>query len=93
MVPYLLYNRFDWQAIQATFRLEDIASSQSQVAGSERTKRSDAVRALNASKADLKKAKDQLEEMKRARDTAESALTAAEKLVLDQTERLLKTED
>ena len=70
-----------------------MASSQSKVAGSERTKLLETVRTLNASKADLKKAMDQLEEMKAARDKAELALTTSEKLALNQTDSLLKVED
>ena len=68
--------------------MEDIASSQSKVAGSEHSKLLEIVRTLNASKDDLKKVMDQLEEMKVARDKAESALTAAKKLALDQTNNL-----
>lgn len=66
LAPYLLCDGFNWQAIQATFRLEDIASSQSKAAGSDRNKLLDVVRTLNASKADLSKAMGELEEMKRA---------------------------
>ena len=50
----------------------------------------DAAQTLKVSKSDLSKAREQLEEMKRARDIAESGLASAQKQALDQTERLLK---
>ena len=56
----------------------------------ERDKLLDAARTLKVSKADLSKAREELEEMKKARDIAESGLASAQKQALDQTERLLK---
>ena len=53
----------------------------------------DATRTLKVSKADLSKAREELEEMKKARDIAESGLPSAQKQALDQTEYLLKAED
>ena len=77
LAPYLLRIGFNWQAIQATFRLEDIVNSQSKAAGLKRNRLLDAVQTLNASKADLSKAREQLEEMTKAQDTAKSGLASA----------------
>ena len=89
MALYLLCIGFNWQVIQVTFRLEDVASSQSRATGLEREKMLDAARTLKVSKADLSKVREQLVEMKKAQDIAESGLASAQKQAHDQTERLL----
>ena len=58
----------------------------------ERNKRVDAVWTLKNSKADLSKAREDLKEMTRARDNAESGLASAQKQAEDQMRRLLKAE-
>ena len=53
----------------------------------------DATRTLKNSEADLLKAKEDLKEMTRARDSTESGLASAQKQVEDQTRYLLEAED
>ena len=53
----------------------------------------DATRTFKNSDADLLKAREDLKEMIRARDSAESGLASAQKHVKNQTRRLLETED
>ena len=58
----------------------------------EREKRLDATRTLKNSEADLLKAREDLKEVTRARDSAESGLASAQKQVEDQIRRLLEAE-
>ena len=53
----------------------------------------DATRTLKNSEADLLKVREDLKEMTRAKDSAESGLASAQKQVEDQTRRLLEAED
>ena len=53
----------------------------------------DATQTLKNSEADLLKVREDLKEMTRAKDSAESGLASAQKQVEDQTRRLLEVED
>ena len=53
----------------------------------------DATQTLKNSEADLLKVRENLKEMTRAKDSAESGLASAQKQVEDQTRRLLEAED
>ena len=53
----------------------------------------DATRTFKNSEVDLLKAREDLKEMIRARDSAESGLASAQKQVENQTRRLLETKD
>ena len=59
----------------------------------EHDKSLDAARTLKNSKADLLKAREDLREMTRARDSAESGLASALKQAEDQTRRLLEAKE
>ena len=59
----------------------------------ERNKRVDAARTLKISEADLSKAREDLKEITRARDSAEASLSGAQKYAETQTKHLLETED
>ena len=59
------------------------ANDQSKALEQERDKRLDAIRTLKNSKADLLKAREDLKDMTRARDSAESGLASAQKQVKD----------
>ena len=59
----------------------------------ERKKRLDATRTLKNSEADLLKAREDLKEVTRARDSAESGLASTQKQAEDQTRRLLEVEE
>ena len=77
MIFHLSCVCFDWQAVQATYRLEEDAKEQSKSVEIERNKRMEAVRTLKNSKADLTKAREELKEITRARDNAEAGLASA----------------
>ena len=79
MIFHLLCVCFDWQVIQATYRPEDEAKEQSKSLELERNKCVDAARTLKNSWADLTKAREELKEMTRARDSAESGLASAQR--------------
>ena len=70
---------FDGQAVQATYRLEEDAKEQSRSVELERNKRVEATQTLKNSEVDLMKAKEDLKEMTRARDSAEAGLADAQK--------------
>ena len=93
MVPHLPFACFNWQAVQATYRLEEAANDQGRALELEHNKRLDATRTLKNSEADLLKAREDLKEMTRARDSAKSGLASAQKEAEDQTKRLLEAED
>ena len=57
--------------------MEEMANDQSKTLDLEREKRLDAARTLKNSEADLLKAREDLKEVIRARDSAESSLTNA----------------
>ena len=59
--------------------MEDEVKGQSKAAEDERTKCIDAARTLKASKADLAKARENLKEATRERDSALAGLTGAQK--------------
>ena len=67
----------NWQAVQAIYRLKDDAKEQSKSLELERNKRVDAMRTFKNSEANLSKAREELKEMTRARDSAESGLANA----------------
>ena len=58
----------------------------------EHNKHVDAMRTLKNFEADLSKAREDLKEMTRARDNAESGFASAQKQAEDQTRRLLEAE-
>ena len=58
----------------------------------ERNKRLDAAHTLKNSEADLTKAREDLKEMTRQRDSAEAGLSGAQKQAETQTKRLLEAE-
>ena len=59
--------------------MEEMANDQGRTPDLEREKRLDAMRTLKNSKADLLKAREDLKEVTRARDSAESGLAGAQK--------------
>ena len=59
----------------------------------EREKHLDATQTLKNSEIDLLKAREDLKEVTRARDSAESSLASAQKQAEDQIRRLLKAEE
>ena len=59
--------------------MEEAANDQSRTLDLERDKRLDATRILKNSEVDLLKVKEDLKEMTRARDSAESSLAGAQK--------------
>ena len=73
--------------------MEEAANDQSKALEQEHDKRLDATWTLKNSKADLLKAREDLKDMTRARDSAKSGLASAQKQVEDQTRRLLEAED
>ena len=79
LVPYSPHACFNWQAIQATYRLEEAVNNQSKALEQERDKHLDATRTLKNSEADLLKARANLKEMTKAKDSAESGLASAQK--------------
>ena len=93
MVSNLPYACFNWQAVQATYRLKEATNDQARALELERDKRLDTTRTLKNFEADLLKERDDLKEMIKARDSAESGLASAQKQVLDQTRCLLEAKD
>ena len=83
LVPYSPHACFNWQTVQATYRLDEAANDQSKALKQERDKRLDANRTLKNFEADFLKAREDLKEMTRARDSAESGLASAQKQVED----------
>ena len=79
MISHLSCVCSNWQAVQAIYRLKDDAKEQSKSLELERNKLVDAVRTLKNSEADLSKAREDLKEMTRARDSTESSLTSAQR--------------
>ena len=69
---------FNWQAVQATYRLEEAANDQGRALELEHDKHLDAMRTLKNFEADILKAMEDLKEMTRARDSVESGLTSAQ---------------
>ena len=73
--------------------MEEMANDQGRTLDLEREKRLDATRTLKNSKTNLLKAREDLKEVTRARDSTESGLASAQKQAKDQTMRLLKAEE
>ena len=73
--------------------MEEAANDQSKTVDLERDKRLDAKRTLKNSEADLLKAREDLKEITRARDSTESGLVSAQKQAKDQTRRLVEAEE
>ena len=73
--------------------MEEMANDQGRTLDLERKKRLDAMRTLKNSVADLLKAREDLKEVTRARDSTESGLASAQKQAEDQTRRLLEVEE
>ena len=73
--------------------MKDMANDQGRTLDLEREKRLDATRTLKNSETDLLKAREDLKEVTRARDSAEAGLASAQKQAEDQTRSLLKAEE
>ena len=73
--------------------MEEMANDQGRTLDLECEKRLDATRTLKNSEIDLLKAREDLKEVTRARDSAETGLAGAQKQAEDQTRRLLKAEE
>ena len=73
--------------------MEDEAKEQSRSLEIKRNKRLDAARTFKNFEADLFKVREDLKEMTRARDSAESGFVSAQKQAENQTKRLLETKD
>ncbi|XP_030964888.1 uncharacterized protein LOC115986171 [Quercus lobata] len=73
---FLSVKRYLGMAIQATYRMEEKVKGQSKAAKIERNKCIDAARTLKTSEADLAKAREDLKEATRAKDSAEEAEAA-----------------
>ena len=70
-----------------------MANDQGKTLDLEHEKRFDAMRTLKNSETDLLKAREDLKEVTRARDSAESGLASTQKQAEDQTRRLLEAEE
>ena len=70
-----------------------MANDQGKTLDLEREKRLDATRTLKNSEIDLLNVREDLKEVTRARDSAETGLAGAQKQAEDQTRRLLKAEE
>ena len=81
---------FNWQVVQATYRLEEATNNQGKALELERDKCLDATRTLKNSEANLLKAREDLKEMTRARDSTESGLAGTQKQLEDQTKAYSK---
>jgi len=81
-----------WQAIQATYRMEEEVKELSKTAELERDKRINAARTLKKSEADLVKAREDLKEATWDRDSALASSTDAQKQAKEQTICLLAAE-
>ena len=84
---------FDWQTVQATFRLEEASVKQDKATDAERDKRIAASRTLKVTEADLMKARKELKEATRARASTELGLAGTQKQAQDQTKRLIEVEE
>ena len=73
--------------------MKEMANDQGRTLDLERKKHLDAMRTLKNSEADLLKAREDLKEVIRARDNAESGPASAQKQAEDQIRRLLETEE
>nr|XP_023916367.1 actin cytoskeleton-regulatory complex protein pan1-like [Quercus suber] len=90
---FLCLKRYLGMAIQATYRLEDVARDEGKAADMEREKHLEASRILRNSKADLAKAREELSAMTSAQDTALSGLAGFQKQAEDQIKRLGEAEE
>ena len=72
--------------------MEEMANDQGRTLDLEHEKRLDATRTLKNSKADLLKAREDLKEETRARDSAKLGLASAQKQAEDQSRRLQEAE-
>ena len=72
--------------------MEEMANDQGRTLDLECEKRLDATRTLKTSEIDLLKAREDLKEVTRAKDNAESGLASAQKQAEDQTRRLQEAE-
>ena len=73
--------------------MEEVAKDQSRTLDLDGDKRLDATRTHKNSETDLLKAREDLREMTRARDSIELGLANAQKQAEDQTRRLLEAEE
>ena len=72
--------------------MEEMANDQGKTLDLEHEKRLDAARTLKNSEADLLRAREDLKEVTRARDSTKSSLASTQKQAEDQTRRLLEVE-
>ena len=72
--------------------MEEMANDQGRTLDLEHEKRLDAARTLKNSEADLLRAREDLKEVTRARDSTKSSLASTQKQAEDQTRRLLEVE-
>ena len=73
--------------------MEEMANDQSRTLDLKRDKRLGSMRTFKNSEADLLKVNEDLKEVNRARDSAESGLASAQKQAEDQIRRLLEAEE
>ena len=73
--------------------MEEMVNDQGKTLDIEREKRLDATQTLKNSKTDLLKAMEDLNEVTRAKDSAEASLASAQKQAEDQTRCLLEAEE
>ena len=73
--------------------MEEMANDQGKTLDIEREKRLDATRTFKNFETDLLKAREDLKEVTRARDSAEASLASAQKQAEDQTRCLLEAEE
>ncbi|XP_050246551.1 uncharacterized protein LOC126694357 [Quercus robur] len=90
---FLSAKRYLGMAIQATYRMEEEVKGQCKTVELECDKRIDAARTLKMSEVGLAKAREDLKEATRARDSAAAGLTSAQKQAEEQTKRLLAADE
>jgi len=73
--------------------MEEEVKGQSKTTELERNKRIEAARTLKKSEADLAKAREDLKDVTRAKDSVEAGLTGAQKQVEEQTRHLLAADE
>ena len=73
--------------------MEEMVNDQGKTLDLEREKRLDTTRTLKNSETNLLKAREDLKEVTRARDSAEADLASAQKQAEDQTKRLLEAKE
>nr|POE70373.1 hypothetical protein CFP56_52612 [Quercus suber] len=90
---FLSLKQYLGMAVQATYRLEEVAHDQGKAMDAEREKRLEATRTLKTSEEDLAKAREELKAMTRARDNTMAGLAGFQKQAENQTRHLGEAED